>query len=62
MSPKKAFEVAKNRICNLQKKLGIEISNNLHHYVDHEILPKKKNFLIKMIPYEGDIAIPKSPL
>ena len=37
--------------------------NNLHQYVDHEILPQNnKKLLEKRIPYEGDIAIWKWPL
>ena len=42
MSPNKAFEVAKIEIFNFQKKLGIEIANNLEQCVDHEILPQNK--------------------
>ena len=36
------FEVAKIRICDLQKKLAIEISNILHQCVGQEILPQNK--------------------
>ena len=59
MSPYQAFKVAKIRICDLQKDLGIEISNHLHQCVDHKILPenKTKKLLAKRSLYEEDITV-----
>ena len=57
MSPYQAFNVAKIRICDLQKNLGLGISNHLHQCVDHKILPQnKKKLLEKMSSYEEGIA------
>ena len=42
MSLYQPFEVKKIEICNMQKNSGPEISNNLHHCVDPEILPQNK--------------------
>ena len=56
--------MAKIGIYDLQKFIGIEISNNLHKFVDHTILPQKKikKLLEKTSSYEEDIAVWNSML